>query len=71
MHAIRLEWKALMPQILRMQKKRISKILNDDQLKSIFHGFKLPRVSVKLRLQLLFMKHRYTSIVTWMVRKRE
>ena len=52
-------------------KKRISKILNDDQLKSIFHGFKLPRVSVKLRLQLLFMKHRYTSIVTWMVRKRE
>ena len=58
-----------MPQILRMQKKEL--ILNDDQLKSIFHGFKLPRVSVKLRLQLLFMKHRYTSIVTWMVRKRE
>lgn len=51
-------------------KKRIRKILNDDQLKSMFHGFKLPRVSMKLRLQLLFMKHRYTSIVTWMVRKR-
>lgn len=50
-------------------KQKIDIILNDSKLIEAFKGFKIPKVSIKLRMQLLFMKYRMSFVLAVLLRR--